>query len=209
MPTCDMRAERADTGSMGKPAKRAARVSGAKATSTALAEKLLALAPERSLVRVALVFFATYAALQAAIWWFALRGHLDSFIEMTTVVAGACVTGTGIAATIAGNQIQLASRILQIDLDCTGISLAAVYSALVVAYPLSARRKALGLAVGLPVLALANFVRLTAVAHLSERLGHDAFSFVHDYLFMIGMVTVVVALWGGYLALARRHAAKR
>lgn len=182
---------------------------GAKRTATVpSAPQGTSLAPDGALVRVALTFFAFYAALQAAVWWLAYRGFLDPFIEATTRVAGACAVATGLTPVIAGNQLQFANRILQIDLDCTGISLAIVFAALVLAYPLGWRTKAVGLALGLPILGLANMARLTAVAHLSARLGDEAFGFTHDYLFMVVMVAVVMALWSAYLTLARRYAAR-
>lgn len=171
-------------------------------------DPLSSLAPDRPLLGIALRFFVLFAVLQAAIWWLAARGYLERLLDVTTVVAGGCVAATGLAPQVSGNRIALTTRILQIDLDCTGISLAAVFAALVLAYPLRWQTKVIGLVAGLPLLAAANLARLTAVAHLSERLGEEAFGFVHDYLFMVAMVAVVVGLWAAYLALARRYAAR-
>jgi len=181
-----------------KPNKRAA--------SSARSADRVPLSPDASLVKVAVLFFLLFAAFQTVAWMLSYRGILDPALEATAEMAGVCSSLTGIPATVSGNEIFLTSRILRIDLDCTGLSIAMVYSALVLAYPLSFKRKMIGLGIGLPALFLVNMARLTAVAQLSGRLGDDLFLFVHDYLFKIGMVAAVIGLWGLYLASARRHA---
>jgi exosortase/archaeosortase family protein len=147
-----------------------------------------------------------YVVLQSALWYVALKGYLDPVHRITANLTGVCSNLTGVPASVAGNDIRLATRILRIDLDCTGIALMLIYVALVFAYPLSVKRKLVGLAVGLPVIAGANLVRLTAVAQLSGRLGDREFLFVHDYLFKVLMMAVVIVLWGVYLTSAKRHA---
>ncbi len=77
-----------------------------------------------------------------------------------------------------------------------------------IAYPLSVRTRLLALAVGLPVIAVANMLRLLGVAVASEHLNAATFAFAHDYLFKIAMVLVVVALWVSWLEAARGHASK-
>jgi len=124
----------------------------------------------------------------------------------TAQVAAVLVRGVGIPVTVVGNQMALASRILQIDVDCTALAIAAVYVALVVAYPLAVRTKMLALVVGIPVIAVTNLLRLVAVAVASEHLSPALFSFVHDYLFKVVMVLVVVGLWAAWLEIARSHA---
>jgi exosortase/archaeosortase family protein len=165
------------------------------------------LAPDATLLRVALAFVAIYAVLQAGLWALTYYQLLNPVIQATTDITAWCANATGVPATVSGNEIGLATRILRIDLDCTGLSLVAIYSALVLAYPLSFKSRIVGLAAGIPALLLANFLRLWAVAQLSGPLDQNTFMFVHDYLFKIAMVAVVIALWGLYLSWARRHAA--
>ena len=164
-------------------------------------------APDAQLVKVAAVFLVLYVLLYVGLQKLVAVGAVAPLLGATATVLGACSRATGLSATTVGTDIYLATRTLRIDLGCTALPLMIVYTALVLAYPLPWRRKAIGLLVGLPVLAIANFVRLVAVAQLSGRLGQDAFLFVHDYMFQIGMVGVVIALWGGYLWEAGRRAA--
>jgi exosortase/archaeosortase family protein len=159
-----------------------------------------------TLVRVAITFVVIYALLQTTLWTMAYRGYFDPVVELTADMTGTCSNLMGVPATVTGNEVRLPSRVLRIDVDCTGVSLMVIYAALVLAYPLNAKRKLIGLGVGLPALFMANALRLMAVAQSSERLGDRAFLFVHDYLFKIIMVGVVIAAWAFYLVSAKRHA---
>lgn len=158
------------------------------------------------LIKVAVMFVVSYAVLQTGVWLVGYFGWLDEVLLVTATATGACANLTGVPATVVGNQVFLASRTLQIDPQCTGVSLAMLYAALVLAYPLGLRHKLIGLAVGLPALILTNMLRLTAVAQLSGPLDDEAFLFVHDYLFMIVMMGAVIAFWVAYLEWARRSA---
>lgn len=166
------------------------------------------LSPDAGLVKVAVTFVVVFAVMQALVLILATRGFFEPILNATASFTGACSNATGVPATVAGNEILLESRILRIDLDCTGISLMLIYTALILAYPLSLKRKLIGLAVGIPAIALFNQLRLLAVAQLSGVLPDDVFFFVHDYLFKVLMVAVIIALWAVYLASARRHAAR-
>ena len=166
------------------------------------------LAPDRTLVKVAVAFAVIYAVLHATLYALTYWGYLEPVMKLTADITGACSNATGLTATVQGNDVVLASRILRIDPDCTGITLMIMYSALVLAYPLSTKRKLLGLVIGIPVIAAANLARLFAVAQLSGVLSDNVFFFVHDYLFKVLMVAVVIVLWALYLASARRRAAQ-
>ncbi len=180
-------------------------VSG-KSTSRAKRSSEPRLAPDARITRVAVTFFIIYAVLQAALWALVYRGYFDPVMEWTAVVTGACSVATGVPATVAGNEVALQSRILRIDADCTGVTLMMIYTALVLAYPLGWRNRLIGLAFGIAAIFVANLIRLVTVAQLSGPLKDRAFLFVHDYLFKIVMMAIVIAAWALYLAYARRHA---
>lgn len=165
------------------------------------------LSPDAGLLKVGLRFILIYAVLQTGVWFLGDRGVLDPILKVTADLTGVLSNLTGVDATVTGYDVLLATRILRIDLDCTGISLVLVYASLVLAYPLGIKRKSIGLVAGIPVIAAANMARLVAVAQLSGPLSDEGFVFVHDYLFKIAMVAVVLVLWVIYLAWARRHPA--
>ena len=184
----------------------AARKGDSKPARASSAPAEASLAPDATLVKVVLIFVAIVAVLETAGWFASNAGFFTPVCRATATTTGVLSNLTGVHATVTGVDILLATRTLRIDVDCTGASLMIIYTALVLAYPLSAKRKAIGLLIGLPVIAVANFARLVAVAQLSGPLGDRTFRFMHDYLFQVAMLGVVIVLWSLYLASARRHA---
>ncbi|MDR3686258.1 MAG: archaeosortase/exosortase family protein [Coriobacteriia bacterium] len=164
--------------------------------------------PDVSLVRLAVVFACVFALFEAAIWGATATGHLYPLMEITAKTTAGLLSVVGIPVARNGIQLMLSTRILEIDLDCTALQLVALYAALVIAYPLSVRVKLVGLAVGVPAILVANLLRLLGVALAAEHLGPALFAFVHDFLFKVVMVLVIVALWGWWLQMARRNAAE-
>jgi exosortase/archaeosortase family protein len=159
-----------------------------------------------SLVRVAIVFVVVFAAIEAVIWGAVATGSLYPLMETTSKVTAVLIAWIGIPVSRDGIQLLLSTRILSIDVDCTAIQLIALYTALLIAYPVSNRMRLLGLAVGVPAILLANLVRLLGVALASEHLSPSVFAFVHDFLFKVVMVLVLVGLWGWWVQMARRNA---
>ena len=159
-----------------------------------------------SLTVVTILFLAIFGVFEFAILGAGLLGYLEPLMNFTAEVAGWLIDLIGIPTIVVGNQIYIASRILQIDIDCTALAITALYTAFVIAYPLGARIRALALLLGIPVIAIANQLRLIGVAVASEQLSQSTFVFVHDYLFKIVMIFVVVALWATVLQIARGNA---
>lgn len=167
----------------------------------ARADRLL---PKKSVRRVAAMFLFWLLVLLAPVL---VAGGWSGWAPITTWMAsttGAIAALLGVQAQVEGNLIHLGTRSLSVDPACTGAALLAVYSALVLAYPVSRKMKFIALAVGLPTLVLVNFGRLTAVAFLSEMLSGRAFFIVHDYLFEFGMVFSVLIVWAVWLSYAKR-----
>jgi len=124
----------------------------------------------------------------------------------TAAVAGGCARAVGFDATATGNIISLPSRALRIDLQCTAVTLMAVYIALVLAYPVSWKMRMLAIAVGVPVLLAFNILRLVGVVWASELFEGDLFNIVHDYIYNFGMVFVVLMMWAVWLSFVSRDA---
>jgi exosortase/archaeosortase family protein len=161
--------------------------------------------PRNSVRRVAVVFVVLLAVSLAVLtlargWsgWRAITG-------VTASVGGSSARFFGVNATVTGNLIQLPSRSLSVDPACTAVTLLALYVALVLAYPVSWNMRFLAIAVGTPVLFLANIARLVGVAWASELLTDKPFYLVHDYLFEFGMVFVVMLMWVVWLSFASRR----
>lgn len=161
-----------------------------------------------TVVRIALVFVLGFAIFDLILLGSIRAEWFVALMEATARVAASLMNATGLEASVLRNDITLSTRILRIDPDCTGLLIVGMYSALLVAYPVAWRTRMIGLAVGIPAILGANLFRLVAVGHASELLADEPFAFVHDYLFKVFMVAVVIALWAGWLAYAR-HQARR
>ena len=166
---------------------------------------LTAVLPKNSLRRVVVLFVILFAALLQLVTSTLNWPVWTAFTSFTADVATKVAQAIGVNAHVTGNLILLPSRTLSVDTQCTAYTLAVLYIALVLAYPLGARTRMLALAVGIPVLFVANITRLTVVAYASERLAERPFMLVHDYLMEFGMVFVLVMLWAVWLSLARER----
>jgi exosortase/archaeosortase family protein len=150
-------------------------------------------------------FAAYFAAFDLAILIAYATGVLNAMLLTTASISTRFVTLIGITATRSGTRILLPSRVLSVDLACTAVFIVALYAALVLAYPVSARNRLLGIAVGVPIILFTNIVRIVAAAEVSET-APSAFQFFHDYMFQVGMVLVTVAIWVAWLSFTRRDA---
>jgi len=166
-------------------------------------ERLL---PRNSVHRVAAVFVLLLAvllplALFSAGWsgWGPITGAIAA-------TAGAASRLVGLPVVVQGNLMQLPSRTLAVDPQCTAVDLLVVYAALVLAYPIAWKKRLLALATGAAVLEVINIFRLVGVAWASEVLADRQFTLVHDYLFEFGMVFVVMMMWAVALSVAKQNA---
>jgi exosortase/archaeosortase family protein len=161
--------------------------------------------PRNSVRRVAVVFVLL---LGASLAFLTLAHDWSGWQTVTGVTASAGGNSArffGVNATVSGNLILLPSRSLSVDRQCTAVTLLALYIALVLAYPVSWRMRFLAIAIGTPVLFIANIARLVGVAWASELLTDKPFYLVHDYLFESGMVFVVMMMWVVWLSVASRR----
>lgn len=150
-------------------------------------------------------FAAYFAVFDVAIMFAYFAGALNAMLVGTATVSAQLAKWLGIAATRSGTLIYLSSRTLSVDLACTAVFIVALYAALVLAYPVSPQQRMLGIAFGVPIILVANVLRIVAAAQVAE-IAPSAFQFVHDYMFQVGMVLVTAAVWAAWLSFARRHA---
>ena len=148
-------------------------------------------------------FLVILAALLLLITWLTVRTDVVSDVEVVTAVAATgLMQGTGLPAARSDVLITVPGRVLQIGPDCTGLTIAAILVALVLAYPVKPSSKLIGIFAGVAVVLVANLVRLVAVAYISP-VPDRYFLFAHDFLFQVGMVAVTVGVWVAWLSFAR------
>ena len=89
--------------------------------------------------------------------------------------------------------------------DSTGWKSMLFFFALVVAVPDMGKRKirlgkrAIALAIGLPIIWLGNLARVTGIVLVQQGYGFEAAMFFHDYVYRVGLVALVLVLWAIWL----------
>ncbi len=160
---------------------------------------------DKRVLGVGLRFFVYLLVFTAVLTPIDTSGGLQGVMRATANASTWLIALTGIQATQTGALIHLSNRILAIDTACTAVYLVAMFSALILAYPVKWSSRLLGVLAGVVVILGINLARIVAVAHVSIR-ASGSFDFIHDYLFQVGMMLVVVMLWAIWLKLARRYA---
>lgn len=80
--------------------------------------------------------------------------------------------------------------------DCTGWKSMIAFVALVIAtLGVSLRKRAIGIAVGIPLIYLGNLARILLVVMAEAVYGYDAALFIHDWLWQAGLIALVLVLW--------------
>jgi len=161
--------------------------------------------PDGAVVGLVVRFAAYFALFSALILFLDARGLLRWLQDVTTIAADAVVRMLGISSVRSGTLIHLSERVLAIDLACTAVFIMALYAALVLAYPVSARDRLVGIVVGIAIISVGNVLRIVAAAVVAQFAG-SMFLFFHDYLFQVGMVLLTVAAWAAWLHYLKRHA---
>lgn len=85
-----------------------------------------------------------------------------------------------------------------IDWDCTGWKSMIAFAALILATNESRRKKMIGLAL-LPLVYIANIIRITFVFAYVAYFGIEYFEFIHSLMFSFAMIAFILALWLAWL----------
>jgi archaeosortase B (VPXXXP-CTERM-specific) len=120
--------------------------------------------------------------------------QLTWLMALTAEITGACLKLLGLATTVSGRIVSLPNFSIEVVGECTGLYEMLIFLAAVIAYPSGWKKKALGAALGIPLLYLINIVRMvfiTAVGNWSP----NTFEFMHLYFWQVAMILIIVAVW--------------
>jgi exosortase H (IPTLxxWG-CTERM-specific) len=146
---------------------------------------------------LALVLGAHYALEHEAVWTSFRKPYCDWLAR----VSGGLLTLLGVEATTAGNVIDAEGLRLSIVRSCDALLAMAILAAALVAFPSAWRAKAIGLAVGLPLLFLVNLFRIVALALLGLQ-SSRLFEIVHVYVFQVFLIAATVGYFVGWSRMA-------
>jgi exosortase H (IPTLxxWG-CTERM-specific) len=104
-----------------------------------------------------------------------------------------------------GSIINLPSIALDVKFGCNGLEAVMIYSVAVLAFPLSWKRRFIGLAAGFAVIQVVNVIRIAGLAYTGVHFP-DLFEFIHIYIAQGIMIAVALGVFFIYLAYANHHA---
>lgn len=150
---------------------------------------------DRQLLKTCLLFLILIVATNLLLQFLLYKtAYLRYFILFTANSAGRLINLAGIKADVNDSNIILKNQTLLVNLECTAIYLMIIYGSFILAYPANLKRKMVGMAFGLPLIFLANLIRLLLIALIFE-FRPQYFQYFHDYMWQIGFIILVILLW--------------
>ena len=97
-----------------------------------------------------------------------------------------------------------------INQDCTGWKSMLFLFALLFSVPaVSLRKRLIGLAIGLPAVWLGNLLRIIGTVYVQAGFGTETAMLVHDWLWRLGLVALVLGIWAAWLYFSGFFSRKR
>ena len=130
----------------------------------------------------------------------------DTMRSLTATLVSGILTLSGVSQSVSGSTIMMEDPYLAfgIDVACLGGILLWIYTALVLAErKASAKQRLAGILVGLVILLVFNFFRITWSVYLEWSTGVH----VHDYFYLFNIV-IVLLIWAGWMRTLKPKAAR-
>jgi len=113
-----------------------------------------------------------------------------SSLGWETVLDGVMVTANGFT--------------FMVNQDCTAWKSMLFFFALVFAFPgVASRKRLLGLAAGIPLIWIGNLARIIGTVGIEGIYGEAMAMLVHDYLWRLGLVALVLGLWLAWIRICK------
>lgn len=100
----------------------------------------------------------------------------------------------GAEASLDGNLVQLGDFGVHIIEECTGIFEAIIFLAAVLAFPASLAKKAIGVALGVPLLYVFNLLRILVLLVVGRH-RPELFEFMHLYFWQATLILMITSVW--------------
>jgi archaeosortase B (VPXXXP-CTERM-specific) len=151
--------------------------------------------------RQLLIFIAEFSILLSV--FYILTIQFESYVpifnmQTTSATLVQILQFFGLKATLNANQVSLQSFVLEVVRQCTGLFEVITLLACVLAFPTSLRNKLLGAAMGLPLIYVANILRLVFLAYLGVY-NFPIFEVVHDYILQLTFFSFVIFIWFAWI----------
>jgi archaeosortase B (VPXXXP-CTERM-specific) len=134
--------------------------------------------------------------------WF---GAVEALTAGTARAVHAVVSVSGDASRD-GNLVRLGGFSVRIIEECTGVFEAIIFAAAVLAYPTGLAKKAIGLALGVPLLYVFNVLRILVLLVVGDR-WPALFEFMHVYFWQATLILMITSVWLLWIQKVVRHGA--
>jgi len=152
------------------------------------------------LVRTALLFCLLVLSFHLAQWVLVPESAIKSFEELTASAVAELIAIAGIPCILDGTRISLPTSQWEIVLECTALTAMVVFVSFIVAFPASLRSKACAIGAGVPLLFVANILRLVTLAWFTLKVPKLT-GCLHDYVWNVVFLFLVVLMWLAWLSL--------
>lgn len=160
--------------------------------------------PRFPLLRVCLVFFSLVLGLHLLQWTVIPRSLLNELQAFTAYITATTISTSGIPVKLDGAHLFLLGEHWEVILECTALSAFIVFASFVLAYPSHMKSKSFGLLIGIPALFAANIIRLFVLAW-ATRWSPEYAPVVHDYVWQIAFLLLLVLMWLAWIELVVKH----
>jgi exosortase H (IPTLxxWG-CTERM-specific) len=124
----------------------------------------------------------------------AFPGVTQLLVKATAAIEYALLAPFTDQAVLKGTYIQFGSFGVEIISECTGLFEVAIYTACVLAFPTSWRKRGLGLLFGIPAIYAFNILRILCLL-LVGRYASSSFEFFHLYFWQGTLILMITSVW--------------
>ncbi|MGB2697884.1 MAG: archaeosortase/exosortase family protein [Candidatus Zixiibacteriota bacterium] len=119
---------------------------------------------------------------------------VTKLLSFTATLVGGCLNILGAGAEVYTRFVNMDNFSLQIVSTCTGVPEMLYFTAAVIAFPSSFKKKLLGILIFCPVIYLINILRTSFLA-VAGNWSIDFFHLAHTYLFQISAIVFIAVFW--------------
>lgn len=148
----------------------------------------------RALWRFGAIFTASAIGLFALYQAAEITHQFNRVNEWNALVCGGLLRLAGIPAFRSGTTLSVGNSGLDVISECSGVHIAILFTAGVLAFPTTWRARARGLLAGLPLIFAINILRITSLGFI-VRYRAALLPLFHEYLWQVLFVLVVAGLY--------------
>ena len=120
---------------------------------------------------------------------------LAGFLRFTARATGAILNLFGASVQVDGTLISSPDYAIRIVTECTGLVPMAIVVCAVLAYPSTAKKKAIGAALGIVGIFVLNLVRTVSLFFIGGHFSSSFFNTAHFLIWQPLMIVVAIVIW--------------